>query len=362
MEELREQARRVGAWRKLVLGPVTATPVDLKSGAAVKLVEGARTETVPARAWPERLDALLGAADRVHLHSPDGDVHARRTRKGKWLVTRARPSTTVPVELAHDRGRRYPLEQTDPLFVATGLVSPEGRLRKQHADKYRQVQHYVELLRPLRVWERDDVQVVDAGAGKAYMSLALLAWAHARGKRVELTAVDVNASVLETVARVARQLRFDVRTVAAPIVEYEGPCDLLVSLHACDTATDEAIAAGVKLGAEAIVVAPCCHRELAGQIAGRPKDALLRHGLLLARQADLLTDALRTAALELHGYRAEAIEFVAAEHTAKNLMIRAERRDDPAARDRAAREYRQLADAWQVQPAVERLLASTWPR
>ncbi len=356
MEELREQAGRLGSWRKLVVGPVTATPVELKSGAAVKLVEGARTETVAAQDWPARLEALLDAADRVHLHAPEGDVHARRTKKGRWLVSRARPSTTAPVQLAHDHERQYPLAQDDPLFVATGLVSPDGRLRKQHADKYRQVQHYVELLRPLRVWERESVHVVDAGAGKAYMSLGLLSWARTQGKDVTLTAVDVNPSVLDTVARVAGQLGFEVETIAAPIVEYDGPCDLLVSLHACDTATDEAIAAGVKLGADAIVVAPCCHRELAAQIAARPKDALLRHGLLLARQADLITDALRSAALELHGYRAEAIEFVAAEHTAKNLMIRAERRDDPAARERAAREYRELADAWGVEPAVERLL------
>ena len=357
MEDVRREAGSLGAWRKLVVGTVTATPVELRRGPAVKLVDGARTETVEADAWPARLDALLEDADRVHLLSPEGDLHARRTKKGRWLVSRGRPSTTAPVSLAHDQARHYPLAQDNPLFVATGLVSPEGRLRQQHADKYRQAQHYVELLRPLAVWERDEVHVVDAGAGKAYMSLALLAWARSTGKRARLTAVDVNPAVLDSVARVAGRLGYDVETIAAPIVEYDGPCDLLVSLHACDTATDEAIAAGVKLGAEAIVVAPCCHRELAAQIAARPKDALLRHGVLLGRQADLITDALRSSMLELHGYRAEAIEFVAAEHTAKNLMIRSERRDDPAARERAGREYRELADAWGVHPAVERLLA-----
>jgi len=359
MEELRRQAGRVGAWRKLVVGSVTATPVELRRGPAVKLVDGARTETVEAAAWPARLDALLDEAERVHLLSPEGDIHARRTKRGRWLVSRGRPSTTEPVSLAHDHERQYPLAQDDPLFVATGLVSPEGRLRKQHADKYRQVQHYMELLRPLAVWDRDEVHVVDAGAGKAYLSLALLAWARRTDRRARLTAVDVNPAVLETVAHVAGRLGYEVETIAAPIVEYDGRCDLLVSLHACDTATDEAIAAGVKLGADAIVVAPCCHRELAAQIVSRPKDALLRHGVLLGRQADLITDALRSSMLEAHGYRAEAIEFVAAEHTAKNLMIRAERKEDSAGRERARREFRALADAWGVRPAVERLLAGT---
>src|SRR3982750_3614447 len=109
-------------------------------------------------------------------------------------------------------------------------------------------------------------------------------------------------------------------------------------LHACDTATDEAIAAGVRLGAEAIVVAPCCHHELAAQIA-RKKDALLRHGLLLGRQADLVTDALRASALEMLGYRVEVMEFVSAEHTAKNVMLRAVRARSAGREARGREEY-----------------------
>jgi hypothetical protein len=129
-----------------------------------------------------------------------------------------------------------------------------------------------------------------------------------------------------------------------------------VSLHACDTATDEAIAAGVRLDADAIVVAPCCHRELAAQIAGREKDAVLRHGLLLGRQADLLTDALRASALEALGYRVDVIEFVSAEHTAKNVMIRAVRAPSALRAARARREYDALVDRWGVEPSLERLL------
>ena len=144
--------------------------------------------------------------------------------------------------------------------------------------------------------------MVDAGCGKAYMSLALVAYGRESGTRVELVGLDRNATVIDTVRGVAERLGYDeARFEATAIADYESdvPVDLLVSLHACDTATDEAIAAGVRLGAEAIVVAPCCHHELAAQIAAHEKDALLRHGLLLGRQADLVTDALRAAALEL---------------------------------------------------------------
>jgi SAM-dependent methyltransferase len=208
------------------------------------------------------------------------------------------------------------------------------------------------------LWDRDAIRVVDGGCGKAYMSLALVAYGREVGTRVELVGLDANPQVIETVRAIAQRLGYDeARFEATSIDEYasDEPIDMLVSLHACDTATDEAIAAGVRLDAEAIVVAPCCHHELAAQIAGR-KDALLRHGLLLGRQADLVTDALRAAALEMLGYRVDVVEFVSAEHTAKNVMLRAERAPSRPRAERAAAEFVELRDRFGVEPAIERLL------
>jgi hypothetical protein len=167
--------------------------------------------------------------------------------------------------------------------------------------------------------------------------------------------------VIDTVRGIAERLGYDeTRFEATTIDEYDDaePIDLLVSLHACDTATDDAIAAGVRLGARAIVVAPCCHHELAAQIARNEKDGLLRHGLLLGRQADLVTDALRAAALEILGYRVDVIEFVSAEHTAKNVMLRAVHSPSRERSVRAVREYSELRDRWGVEPAIGRLLRS----
>ena len=348
MDALRDQALGEG-WRKLVVDGVTATPVSLRRGPAVKVVDGPRTDTVPREEWPARLDGLLAAATNVHLLAPDGDVHARRTKKGKWLVSRGKASSPAAPQWAHDRVRRHPLPADHPLFRAT----------RTSRDKERQVQHYVELLRPLPLWERERIRVVDAGCGKAYMSLALVAYGREVGTRVELVGLDSNPAVIETVRGAAETLGYDEAGFeATAIADYESsePIDLLVSLHACDTATDDAIAAGVRLGAEAIVVAPCCHHELAAQIARRDKDALLRHGLLLGRQADLVTDALRAAALEMLGYRVDVIEFVAAEHTAKNVMLRAERAPSAPRAARAAGEYAELRERYGVQPAIGRLL------
>jgi SAM-dependent methyltransferase len=348
MERLRERALGTG-WRKLVADGVTASPVTLRRGDVVKVVDGPRTETVPLAEWPLRLDGLLEGAKNVHLLAPDGDLHARRTKKGKWLVSNAKPSSPAAASERHDRAPRHPLPAGHPLFAAT----------KSSRDKERQVQHYVELLRALPVWERERITVVDAGCGKAYMSLALVAYGREVGTRVDLVGLDSNESVIETVRGIASGLGYDEARFEATTIdayEHDGPIDLLVSLHACDTATDEAIAAGVRLGAEAIVVAPCCHHELAAQIAKRGKDALLRHGLLLGRQADLVTDALRAAALEAIGYRVDVIEFISAEHTAKNVMLRAVRAPSASREARARAEYAELRDRFGVEPAIERLL------
>jgi SAM-dependent methyltransferase len=354
-------------------GKLVASPVALKRGPAVKLVEdvGKRQETrnVELADWPGELRGLLDEPLLgIDVVGVNGDWHARQTKKGRWLVSRGKPSVPgarggLP---AHDRRPHYPLDPQNPevarLFRATGATP----------DKQRQVEHYVELLRPLPIWTgTGPLRIVDAGCGKAYMSLALYLYARGRGREVELVGVDSNPEVVDRVRSIAAELGYDgARFETATILDYtrarEEPVDLLVSLHACDTATDEAIVAGVRLGAEAIVLAPCCQHECLVQInhALAAKDGVrdawapvVEHGILRARLADLITDSLRSSALEALGYRAEAIEFVAAEHTTKNLMIRAVRRPDARRAGRAAREYRILADAWGVKPALEGLVS-----
>jgi SAM-dependent methyltransferase len=373
-EELAEP-ELIECWSKAVFrrpekGRLTASPVGLKRGPAVKLVEtvGKREETrnVALADWPGELRGLLDEPLLgIDVVGAGGDWHARRTKKGRWLVTRGKPSQPKLRGglAAHDRSPTYPLPPGDPevarLFRATGATP----------DKQRQVQHYVELLRPLPIWSgTGPLRVVDAGSGKAYMSLALYLYARRRGREVELVGVDSNPEVVERVRAIAEELGYDgARFEAATILDYararEEPVDLLVSLHACDTATDEAIAAGVRLDADAIVLAPCCQHECLVQLnhALRQRGPgewapVVEHGILRARLADLITDSLRASALEALGYRAEAMEFVAAEHTTKNLMIRAVKRPDRRRAERALREYRELADAWGVKPMLEGLV------
>ena len=386
MDALRDALADPGAFHRLVLvrrgddgwSRLVGTPVTLRDGVGVKLVAtvGAReeTETVRAADWDARRAALLEEPfDQAHVQSPAGDVHARRTRRAAcWWLAGARRGRRRSPSPAHDRRRGRALDPDDPevtrLFIATGLAGDSGRIRTAHRDKERQLQHYLELLRPLEVLQGEGpLRILDAGCGKAYMSLALLTYARRLGHAPTLTGLDREPGVIATVAGIAAELgEEDATFEATSIADWtaahaDAPVDLLVSLHACDTATDEALAAGVHLGARAIVLAPCCHHELSTLLDEAAAPAgIVRHGLLRSRYCDLVTDAFRAALLELHGYRADVIEFVAAEHTARNVMIRAERRarPDARARERAQAAYDELRPLWRAPGAAERLLAA----
>ncbi|MCZ2110192.1 MAG: SAM-dependent methyltransferase [Dehalococcoidia bacterium] len=371
-------------WEKL-----TAEPVSLAAGRAAKVVTtgGGRvtTTTVEAGGWKDRIHDILQAGPaHINVLSAAGDWHARRAKSGRWLVSRGKPSRERALAAAHDRAAKHPLSADDPnvrvLFIEIGLISHSGQLRGEAAAKHRQVQHYLELLRPLRVLKQapgSRLRIVDAGCGKAYLSLSLYLFARQLGLEPELIGVDRAGGVLADVERSARRLGYEqVGTVASSIEEFAATgadCDLLISLHACDTATDEAIAAGVRLGAGAIVVAPCCHHETVVQIdeqitLGRDLaawEAVTRSGLLRHRLADVITDGLRGEALEAFGYRADMLEFVSPEATARNLMIRAERRAAgsglEAAKAAGLRRFDALAATWGLNPAVRRMLADRWP-
>lgn len=406
--ELLTQTTERGGWRRATITPargtapyqrITAIPVRTeRQGPAIKLItrdeKRETTAMVALEDWPARLEQLLaGSALNLDVIARDYEWHARLTRSGRWLLSKGRLSSPrdeaedegQPELPAHDRKRSHPLDPEDPevqaLFIETGLFGKKGRLLGEAADKYRQVQHYLELLRPLTVWQADGpVRVVDAGCGKAYLSLALYLWAKQQGKQLELTGVDASADIVGPVAESAKRLGYDrarleTRSIAEFTENRKQPVDLLVSLHACDTATDEALAAGVRLGAKAIVLVPCCHHELTEQIERARKSgelpaegtwgATLGPGLLRHRLADVVTDSLRGAALEALGYRVDIAEFVSPDVTARNLMIRAQKRSPGPGAERAAktayRQYRSLALEWSVAPSMERLLGEHWP-
>ncbi|HEY6592806.1 MAG TPA: SAM-dependent methyltransferase, partial [Asanoa sp.] len=205
------------------------------------------------------------------------------------------------------------------------------------------------------------LRVIDLGCGNAYLTFAAYRYLAGRGLDVEVVGVDVREdqrqrnSALAAELGAADRVRFVAGGILGAVVE--PPPHLVLALHACDTATDEALARAVGWGAQWVLAAPCCHRDIAAQLRDRPApepyDLLTGQGILRERFADVLTDALRAALLREHGYRVEVVEFVDSKHTPRNLLLRA-RRSEAARTDGAA--YRDLVGTWQVSPRLQTLL------
>jgi SAM-dependent methyltransferase len=353
--------RAVGAGRRRNENPrwerVELRPVALKSGPALQIVvnDGSRPATrnvawgAPAAAAVD--EVLAEPFHNWHVEAADRTVQVRVTKRGEAQVHRSAGSTVA--DTAHDRAPAHLLDPGDPLFDVIG----------GNAAKRRQVDAFLRALaatlgegplpQPLRV--------VDLGCGNAYLTFAAYRYLSSRGLDVALTGVDVrpdhwarNTALAERLGW-ADHVRFVTGTIAESTVD---GADVVLSLHACDTATDEALARAVRWRAKWILAAPCCHHDIAVQLRARaaavPHPALV-HGTLRERFADVLTDSLRTALLRLHGYRVDVVEFIDSAHTPRNLLLRAVFTGAEPTRAQRA-EYAALVDAWGVTPALATLL------
>ncbi|NLU77138.1 SAM-dependent methyltransferase [Micromonospora sp. HNM0581] len=363
--------RAVAAGRRRGERPATVRaelrPVALKAGQRLQIStsDGARPHTRNLSPGPEAeaaVEALLAEPfGNWHVETIDATLQLRVTKSGEAQVHRSTASRSAAATVSgHDRSKAYLLDPGDPLFATIG----------GSAAKRRQVDAFLRALTATlpdgRLSGQSDrpLRVVDLGCGNAYLTFAAYRYLTRSGLDVELVGVDVrddqrrrNTELAERLGW-AGQVRFVAGTIADATVD--PPPDLVLALHACDTATDEALARAVGWRARWVLAAPCCHHDVAAQLRNRPApspyDLLTRQGILRERFADVLTDSLRAGLLRLHGYRAEVVEFVDSAHTPRNLLVRARRTDiDPTAAQRE--EYRDLVDQWQVTPRLETLLA-----
>jgi SAM-dependent methyltransferase len=321
----------------------------------------ARNADDPAEALREVL--AVGFAN-AHLFDGQEEIEIRTSKKGKVLVARrtaAKPS--VPAE--HNRAKDHPLPEglPDRLLETMGIATPDGRVRASHRDKFTQINEFLKLfahaLEPsgLAALERP-LSILDAGCGSSHLTLAVHHYLNDVLRRpAEILGVDVNDAVIrKSVERAEALGAAGLSFACGPIGSIESKADIVIALHACDTATDDALAQAVRSDAKLVLAVPCCHKHLNRQLkpAG-PSELLrplLRHGILRERTADILTDAFRALALRIVGYRAEVMEFVNLEHTARNVLIRAVRIPDGDVSE-FAKEYRELKRFWSVTPYLE---------
>ncbi|MBC7282924.1 SAM-dependent methyltransferase [Hoeflea sp.] len=263
---------------------------------------------------------------------------AKQRLKRTEVKGREAPSTD------HNRAKNRPLTETDkPWLKALGITGNNGVVRHDAQDKFRQINKMVEIFAPLiAAIKAERPLIVDMGAGKGYLDFALYDYLATVVRRpVRIVGVEMREQLVEDGNATARASGFGgLSFQAGTIMEFDASgADAVIALHACDTATDDAIFKGIRAGAALIAVAPCCHKQIrrqmeAGQADGR-LEPLLRHGIFLERQAEMATDTLRALLLELNGYRTRVFEFVSDAHTPKNNLIVAEK-DGRQGRDRDA--------------------------
>ncbi|MBW6432772.1 SAM-dependent methyltransferase [Actinoplanes hulinensis] len=336
-------------------------PVTLKHGRKLQIVtdDGARPFTRNVAPGPEAaaaVDELLAEPfGNWHVETDSATVQVRITKKGDAQVHRAGAVATPRAAEGHDRAKQWLLDPGDPLFSVVGGT----------AAKRRQIDAF---LRALAATLPDELpsplRVVDLGCGNAYLTFAAYRYLSGRGAHVQVVGVDVREDQRVRNSAVAAELgcAADVTFVAGTIEEAELPFqpDLVLALHACDTATDQALARAVGWEARWVLAAPCCHHDIAAQIKGSatpsPYGEMTRHAILRERFADVLTDSLRAALLRLRGYRVDVVEFIDSAHTPRNLMLRA-RRTGAAPTDEQRAEYDSLTGQWGVTPALSRMLS-----
>ncbi len=317
----------------------------------------------PGPRLDEAVDELLARPyGNWHVETTGETVQLRVTKRGEAQVHRSGPPASTGPPAAHDRPARHLLPPDDPLFTLTGAP----------AAKRRQVDAFLRLLDPVAPEPSASgrpLRVVDLGCGNGTLTLAAHRLLARRGP-VETVGVDVRSAVVEADAALAAQLgESGVRFVASPVAEYEPGerPDVVLALHACDTATDEALARAVQWGATVVLATPCCHHDLRAQLAGRgPETAAanlrpaLRHGILRQRLLDTLTDGLRADLLRLRGYRVDAVELVDPDHTPRNTLLRGVRTGAPAPAG-LAEEVATSCRALGVRPALAALLDLAGP-
>ena len=264
-------------------------------------------------------------------------------------------------ELNHDRIKQRLLAENNPIFKALEMSDVLGRIKPSKMDKYKQVEEFLRLLAPTiegEIKSQDSLSVVDLGCGHAYLTFAVQEYFKSKYKTVSVLGVDERLDSKEHNDKVAEKLKVDAKFLAAKIADTPAQkVDIAIALHACDTATDDAIAWAVKNEAKVIMVAPCCMHELQTQVKDAPEPwaMLTKYGLVKERLVDLMTDSLRAQILKLLGYRVDIIEFIGGEHTARNIMIRAVKTGAPVQPIDKER-YEQMLKEWNVTPYLSKLL------
>lgn len=347
-------------------------PVQIKNQLHLQVIENDGRQSTAKNYLPTNFDSndlLRSGYANILVEQTSGSLSIRISKKGEALVTRTKGINEQL--LSHDRNKNRLLNPNDPFLMEVGISDSKGVIKPSKSDKYMQVEEFLRILAPtlknaIEVGQihkptRDKpLTITDLGCGHAYLTFGAHQYLQAEAIPVSVVGIDIRPKSRDRNIAIAEKLGIE-KSIAFRAEEISETTviktDVAIALHACDTATDDAIAWAVQSDAKLLFIAPCCHHDLQSQLSEIPEpwSIITKHGLMKERISDLITDALRAQILRLLGYRVDVIEFIGGEHTPRNLMIRAVKTGaKPDAHDVAR--YKEMIAMWRVKPALaERL-------
>lgn len=313
-------------------------PVQIKKQLNLSFTYRYKTRDITKNYTVQEALRLIGDLFNAHnfaastLFITQANITCQQSKNKSWATTSSEPTAKMPTTLTHDHQKERKLAQGSKNYLHRLKLTDEmGNVYKNAQDKWKQINHYIELLSTMlkELPAGDVLQVVDMGSGKGYLTFALYDYlVNVLGKPSSIVGVEYRKDMVELCNRIAKMSSFaNLRFEEGSIDEYRPKIrlDVLIALHACDTATDDAIAKGIENNAHLIVVAPCCHKQIRREMekskVDNRLDFLLKHGIFLERQAEMVTDGLRALILEYYGYQTKIFEFVSDAHTPKNVLV-----------------------------------------
>lgn len=265
------------------------------------------------------------------IQTADEECTILISKKGKVTLKRKKKASNIKADLGHNRQKQYILQEGEKIafLMDLGIMNLEGKVVKSKYDKFRQINKYLEFIKDIipRLPKDRTIRIIDFGCGKSYLTFAMYYYLHdMQNLPIEVIGLDLKEDVIRYCNQLAERYGFEnLHFEMGDIAKFEGTdsVDMVVTLHACDTATDYAIEKAVKWGAEVILTVPCCQHEVNNQISSELLQPVLKYGLLKERMSAILTDAIRANMLESMGYETQVLEFIDMEHTPKNVLIRA---------------------------------------
>lgn len=295
------------------------------------------------------------------IYTTDADYQILISKKGKSSILK-KPPTRQNIDFSHNRKKKYILEEDKPceFLIKLGVMNKNGKVLSQRYDKFKQLNRFLEMVSDCIPYLDKDrtINIIDFGCGKSYLTFALYYYlVEELNLDINIIGLDLKKDVINFCNKIAHELNYNkLKFIHGDIKGFEGidKIDMVVSLHACDTATDDALVKAVNWNADVILAVPCCQHELFNKIHNPIMKPMEKHGIIKEKLSSLVTDSVRGNILEIMGYSVQMLEFIDMEHTPKNILIRAFK--DDKSNEVALKEYKGFKEFWNIEPYLEKAM------